>query len=190
MSTIDGYDELVSQMDYSSLESKSRSLASYYAYHGELDSYCAQFHSLLTYLSSLQSYLSDLRTHHDLVNSKTNSVRTECSSLMLDQQNLLASADRFAAQFAYFDVAEHIAHQLKLSLEVNLDGEASAKSSTTSPILTQEFPTLLHKMDESIEYMKRNSDFADAAAYLQKFERLQGKHRSSFFFFLLRKCSH
>ena len=127
-----------------------------------------QLSSLVSLSSSLLSHLSLLHQHHALVHDKTNKVREECSALLEEQKELLAKADRYAANLFYYQQADKIAQQLQHTLTIT-------GSSTSTSLDAASFPAILTTIDQCCAYLNVNHAFQSSALYLAKYERLKEK---------------
>ena len=127
----------------------------------------SQLSSLVSLSSSLLSHLSLLHQHHATVHEQTNKVREECAALLAEQKELLASADRYAANLHYFDQAERIAAQLQHTLTV------SSSSHTSTQLDAAAFPAILSSIDQCTHYLHHNHSFHASQLYLGKYERLK-----------------
>ena len=131
------------------------------ASHGQLS-------SLVSLSSSLLSHVSLLHSHHALVHDKTNKVREECSALLDEQKELLAKADRYAANLHFYQQADRIAQQLQHTLTIN-------STSTSTSLDAASFPAILTTIDQCYAYLNANQSFHSSALYLAKYERLKEK---------------
>ena len=150
------------------LSSPSPSASSPSAAYSLLVASHSQLSSLVSLSSSLLSHVSVLHQHHALVHDKSNKVREECSALLDEQKQLLAKADRYAANLYYYQQADKIAQQLQHTLTIT-------STSTSTSLDAASFPSILTTIDECSAYLNANISFQSSPLYLAKYERLKEK---------------
>lgn len=158
---------LLSSYLHSSSSSSSSSSSPFTSAYDLLSASSTQLHELLSLSSSLLSRVSVLYSHAALVTGRTTRVREECAALLREQRELLAKAQRYTDNLAFFSAAEQIQRQLQHTLTIT-----SSNTSSTS-LDAAHFPTLLSTIDRCTAYLHHNPNFQASALYLSKYERLK-----------------
>lgn len=147
---------------------------------------------LIDSTSSLLTSSGEMLQHFSIVFDKTNSVREECSALLIEQQTLAAATFKFNYHLSYFTEYEAIQKKmtetdpiLKRFMRENSDLHAFTQQSShtqsggtsldplaSNPIHSPEFAHILTSLDQCIDYMRANSDFLDATSARVRYDKL------------------
>ncbi|XP_045457050.1 conserved oligomeric Golgi complex subunit 3 [Melitaea cinxia] len=137
-----------------------RNDALYEDYYKQLEDRRNECVALTNQITSTMSDLNKLSDEYNLVANKTNALHTMSEQLLADQNKLSAIGDDIKQKMHYFTQVEHLSQRL---------------NSPTMSVNSEQFFSVLGKIDECLDYMRANNTFKEAHTYTVKYRHLQSR---------------
>ncbi|MEW5317182.1 MAG: hypothetical protein WDW38_008507 [Sanguina aurantia] len=132
----------------------------YKRYADLLNSHLRSTEAILGKVDATMESFDLLQVQHRDVAAKSRQLHGSCEALVGEKDALVHFADALRAKLRFFDEFESVAAQFH-----------AAQASTDS----DHFLALLQKLDDCMQYVAANPQYADAGQYAVKFKTLQGR---------------
>ncbi|CAK1601703.1 unnamed protein product [Parnassius mnemosyne] len=149
--------------------------APYETYYKQLEERRNECVSLTNQITATMSDLNKLSEEYNLVSNKTNALHNMSEQLLADQTKLSNIGDDIKQKLHYFTQVEHLSQRL---------------NSTTMSVNSETFFNVLAKIDECLDYMRKNNNFKEAHTYLVKYRHLQNRGISLIRSYIIQVLNH
>ncbi|KAL8996471.1 MAG: hypothetical protein Q9169_004021 [Polycauliona sp. 2 TL-2023] len=131
----------------------------YIDYKKELDLYSSHLDSLLSDATSALDLLTSLSNSFKSVEAQTTTFQKQCEGLTQEQMRLTRLADDVSQNLKYYSFLEPVTRRL------NAPGAGSL-------VRSQEFSSMLARLDECLEYMAAHPEHREASTYRSRYRLL------------------
>ncbi|EMD00045.1 hypothetical protein BAUCODRAFT_119603 [Baudoinia panamericana UAMH 10762] len=148
-------------VDFFALEARiaEQSHAEHQSYHEQLLLSSSHLDNLLASTTSTLTDLSRLSESFILVEKQTNAFRQQCESLVAEQRRLSTLADGIEENARYYAFLEPVTRRLNAPGATNL-------------VKGDNFPEVLHNLDNCLAYMESHPKQKDSATYRSRYRLL------------------
>ncbi|CAO1602604.1 Golgi transport complex subunit 3 [Xanthoria calcicola] len=131
----------------------------YTSYQKQLDLYSSHLDSLLSDSTNTLDLLTSLSDSFKSVETQTTSFQKQCEGLTREQKRLTQLADEITQNLKYYSFLEPVTRRL------NAPGAGSL-------VRSQEFSSMLARLDECLEYMAVHPEHREASTYRSRYRML------------------